>query len=140
MFERALIPVDIAPGHEPVLDLVTRVLAPGGHVTLVHVIELIAGLPRDDDPAFYRRLENSAVHHLTRYLERSASQGGRWTQAVLFGDRAAEVIRLARDSGADLIALRTHRIDPTDPATGWATLSHKIAALAPCPVLLVKGA
>ena len=140
MFKKILVPIDLGGGHESAVDLAISLLSPeGGHITLVHAIEVIAGLSRDDDPAFYRRLEQAADHHLAQYLTRNGASHIA-SQRVIYGDRAAEILRLAEDSATDLIVLRSHRIDPREPAAGWATLSHKIAALASCPVLLVKSA
>jgi hypothetical protein len=38
----------------------------------------------------------------------------------------------------DLILLRSHPVGTDAPNRGWATLSYRVAVLAPCPVLLVK--
>ena len=139
MFKNVLLPVDLGPGHEAAVDLALRLLGPaGGHVTLVHVIEVIAGLSRQDAPGFYGRLEDAAHRQLDQYLKRKGAAHVA-AKRVVYGDRSAEVLRLADECGADLIVLRSHRIDPRDPSAGWATLSHKIAALAACPVLLVKS-
>lgn len=139
MFKNILVPVDLGPGHESAVDLALRLLGPaGGHMTLVHAIEVIAGLSRDQDPSFYGRLEEAAHKHLDHYLKRKGAAHVA-QKRVVYGERGPEILRLAEECGADLIVLRSHRINPLDPSAGWATLSHKIAALAGCPVLLVKS-
>lgn len=139
MFKNIVVPVDLGPGHEPAVDLAVSLLKPeGGHMTLVHAVEAIKGLPQEQAPSFYSRLEAAAQEHLGQYLKRKGALHVA-TLRVLNGDRAIEILRLAEECAADLIVLRSHRIDPRDPSAGWAALSHKIAALAPCPVLLVKA-
>ena len=46
--------------------------------------------------------------------------------------------RIAEATGADLIVMRSHQVDPAEPTQGWGTISHKIAILAQCPVMLMK--
>jgi nucleotide-binding universal stress UspA family protein len=72
---------------------------------------------------------------LGRYLE---EQQVPRREAILYGNRAAEIVRYAMETGIDLIVLSSHRIDPKDPATGWGTMSYKVGFLSQCPVLLVK--
>jgi hypothetical protein len=57
---------------------------------------------------------------------------------VLYGNRGAEVVRYARESGTDLILLTAPRFDPQNPAASWGGMSYKFSLFAPCPVLLVK--
>jgi nucleotide-binding universal stress UspA family protein len=58
---------------------------------------------------------------------------------VLFGNRAVEVARHAKEMDCDLIVLTCPPFDPEKPGLSWASLSWKISLLATCPVLLVKG-
>ena len=47
-------------------------------------------------------------------------------------------IEEAKKLNADLIVIRSHRIDTKDSEPGFGTLSYQIGIFAQCPVLLVK--
>lgn len=139
MFQKILVPVDLTDAHQQTLDIAARLAAQGGgQVVLLHVIELLTGLPREEEPDFYQRLERKAQAHLERLLRRLGERNVPARAEVLYGERAREILRYAVAEGVDLVVLTSHRIDPANPETRWGTLSHKVGLLAPCPVLLVK--
>ncbi|MCS6850832.1 MAG: universal stress protein [Gemmataceae bacterium] len=139
MFHKVLVPLDLTDKHGPAIDLALRLVRPGeGEVILLHVVELIPGLPLEEEREFYTRLEQTARAHLKRYGERLSQAKISWREVVICGNRAWEIARQAADGGADLIVLTAPRIDPDNPAAGWASMSYKVSVLAPCPVLLVK--
>jgi len=138
MFARILVPMDFTPKNKAALR-VARDLARdhGSRVTLLDVVERIEHLPLQGLRGFYRRLEARAAKELARAGKRLGDAAEvHWE--VLFGRRAAEIVRYATDLHVDLIVLSSHRVDPRTPGKGWAALSHQVALLAPCPVLLVK--
>jgi nucleotide-binding universal stress UspA family protein len=135
MFQQIVVPVDLTDAHRRALDIAAALAAQsGGQVTVLHVIELIAGLSREEGKDFYDRLEQKARNHVVRL---TASHKG-WQAEVIFGNRAVEIVRFAQERGADLIVLTSHRIDPQQGLANFGTLSHKVGILSPCPVLLVK--
>ncbi len=138
MFHKIVVPVDLTDRHGPVLDLAARLASGSAEVVVLHVIEVLHGLGREGDPEFYRRLETKANRHVGLMVE--ALRGKKVTARgeVLYGDRADEIVRFARQEGADLIALASHPVDPARPGAGWGTLSYRVGLLATCPVLLVK--
>jgi nucleotide-binding universal stress UspA family protein len=139
MFHKLLLPVDLTDRHGQALAAATDLARPGGgEVTLLHVIEVIPGLTMEEEKPFYQRLEKAARKHLDGLGGRFAKAGVRWRPEIRFGARAAEVVRHAAETGADLIVLTSPRFDPERPAAGWGSLSHKIGLLSACPVLLVK--
>jgi nucleotide-binding universal stress UspA family protein len=138
MFKKALVPVDLTETHQQSLDVAARLAAPDGAVVLLHVIEVLHGLSREEEPAFYQRLERKARAHLDHLRRRLEGRAVGVAAEVAFGQRGREVIRFATQEGVDLIVLTSHRVDPTDPGTRWGSLSYQIAFLAPCPVMLVK--
>lgn len=139
MFKQILVPVDLTDGHGRALEIAAELAGPGGgQVTLLHAVELIAGLSPEEGKDFYGRLEKKARAHVANLGERLAAHKVAWKAEVVFGKRAAEVLRYARQSGTDLIVLTSHRIDPQQGAVGFGTLSHTVGILSPCPVLLVK--
>jgi nucleotide-binding universal stress UspA family protein len=139
MFKKILLPVDLSDRHQRALDAATDLAKQStGEVTLLHVIEVIAGLSMEEEKNFYKRLEKSARDHLAQLSDRLKGQRIAWRTEILYGHRGPEVIRYAAEKGADLIVLTSPRIDLNNPGVGWGSLSYKIGMLSPCPVLLVK--
>jgi len=139
MFKRILLPLDLTDKHQPALDIAVDLARQSkGKIILLHVIELIAGMPVAEEEEFYGRLEHSARTHLERYGAGLTRRRVAWEGKVLIGNRPTEVARYAMDGKADLIVLTAPQIDASNPAVGWGSLSYKVGILAPCPVLLVK--
>ena len=139
MFQKILVPVDLTDAHQPALEIAAR-LAQGndGEVTLLHVVEVIAEMWAAEGRDFYTRLEQRARDHLARLGHSLETNGIPRREEVVFGHRAPEIVRYAAEVGADLIVLKSHRIDLENPSAGWGTVSYKVGILAQCPVLLVK--
>jgi nucleotide-binding universal stress UspA family protein len=139
VFQQILVPVDLTDAHGRALDIAADLATQGGgQVTVLHVIELIAGLSHEEGKDFYGRLERKARQHVAGLAARLAARQVACRTEVAFGNRAVEILRHAQQHGTDLIVLTSHRIDPQQGAVGLGTLSHKVGILAPCPVLLVK--
>ena len=139
MFKQILVPVDLTDAHGRALDIAAELAGPGGgQVTVLHVIELIAGLSHEEGKDFYGRLERKARKHVAGLGARLAAREVACRAEVAFGNRAAEILRYAQQNGTDLVVLTSHRIDPQQGAVGLGTLSHSVGILSPCPVLLVK--
>jgi universal stress protein A len=139
MFEKILVPVDLSDGNLRAIET-SRDLAleTGGEVTLIHVIEML-DLPFEELAAFYDRLEKKAVNAMRELAEPVRAAGVQVHHRIEYGKRAETIVEFAEENDADLIILNSHRVQLDDPGAGWATLSYKIAILAQCPVLLVKG-
>jgi universal stress protein A len=139
VFKNILVPVDLTDVHQPALDIAARLAkANDGEVTLLHVVEVIGEVWATEDREFYTRLEQMARDHLARLGHALEARGVPRREEVVFGHRAPEIVRYAGEGGADLIVLKSHRIDLENPAAGWGTVSYKVGILAQCPVLLVK--
>jgi nucleotide-binding universal stress UspA family protein len=139
MFKHILLPVDLSDKHQQAMTTAVELAQQaGGQITLLHVIEVIAGLSLEEEKPFYRGLEKAARDHLGRLGEHLKSQRITWQAEVRLGHRAPEVVRYAQERGADLIVLTSPPVDPKDPGPGWGSLSYKIGVLSATPVLLVK--
>lgn len=139
MFRNILLPLDLTDRHEAVLDIAAELARQsGGTVTLLHVIEVIPGLPVEEEQAFYQRLEKAARKHLQKCSSYLSKLGISCRQEVILGQRAAEIARVAATRDCDLVILTAPRLDPERPGAGWGSLSYKVGLLARCPVLLVK--
>jgi universal stress protein A len=139
MFQKILLPVDLSDRHGRAVESAARLAAQnGGEIVLLHVIELIPGLPFEDEKAFYGRLEKLAAAQLEKVSRLLKPKSVRCRHEILFGNRGAETIRYARENNVDLIIVTSPLIDPEHIAIGWGSLSYKIGLAATCPVLLVK--
>jgi nucleotide-binding universal stress UspA family protein len=140
MFKRLLLPLDLTTKHDKVVQTAAGLAKQsGGSVTLLHVIELIAGLSRDEERAFYDRLHKKAQQHLDRIGQTLAAQKVSWQAEIQYGHRVQETIRYGHEKNCDLILLTSPTFDPAQPGVGWGSLSYKIGVLSPIPVLLVKA-
>lgn len=138
MFRRVLVPVDLTEKNHRAIEVAAELAGKDGEVTLLHVIERIEGVPDEELEGFYRALERRAGDVLSGWRQELGDRGVRAHSEIALGRRAPEIVRLAQDRDADLIVLGSHRVDPERPAEGLGTISHKVALLAQCPVLLVK--
>jgi nucleotide-binding universal stress UspA family protein len=137
VFGRVLVPVDLTPKNRLAVEGACRVLAPGGELVLVHVVETLV----DDAPeveAFYGLLERKAREELSGLMDLARESGATARSEVLLGHRAEEIVRAAEREQADLIVLASHQLDPERPLAEGLTLSYRVALFAPCPVLLMK--
>lgn len=139
MFRNILVPVDITPKNRRAVE-VARGLAKssGGRVTLLHVIETL-DLPFEELKEFYDRLQARATRDMEELSRPLREADVPFQGQVLYGERDRKIVEFATREGSDLIVLDSHRIEPGKPGRGITTLSYRVAILAPCPVLLVKG-
>jgi universal stress protein A len=138
MFKKILLPVDLTDGHARSLDIAAGLAAGGGEVTLLHVIELIAELSDEEGKEFYGRLERAARDHLAKVGGQLDERRVAWRSEVVYGKRAQEILRHARENESDVIVVTSHRVNLQDPTAGWGTLSYTVGIFSQCPVLLVK--
>src|SRR5262249_62116197 len=136
MFKKILVPVDLTEAHARSLDIAAGLAAQGGgEITLLHVIELIAGLSDEEGNAFYGKLERAARDHLARLGSQLDGRRVSWHSELAYGNRAQEVLRHAREKGSDVIVLTSHRVNLQEPGAGWTTLSYTVGIFSQCPVL-----
>lgn len=139
MFKSLMVPVDLSDRHEKALRAAMELAAlSNGQITLLHVIEVVHGLPVEDDPEFYKRLETTSQEYLAATLKRLQSDRVSCKIAIRVGERGPDVLKYAVEEGIDLIVVSSHPIDPAAPGSGWLSLSYLIGIGAPCNVLLIK--
>ncbi len=138
MFRRLLVPVDLSGRSHEALSVARELVSPGeGELTLLHVIETIEGSDEELE-AFYSRLEQRARGVLDELASQIPDEGPQIRGEVTYGRRSLEIVAFAERHGHDLIVIGSRRIDQEQPASGWPSLSHQVAILAQCAVLLVK--
>lgn len=138
MFRKILIPVDFSEKNETALASAVEVAGRGGEVLLLHVIEEVEHISRDEMADFYHQLESRARTRLEALGKKLTASGVGARHAVLYGKRAEAIVSYADEQEVDLLLLSSHRVDRDHPALGWGTISYRIAIMARCPVLLVK--
>ena len=139
MFQKILVPLDVAKKNQPALAAAAEVARQHrGTILLLHVIERIEHVPEEELKSFYQRLEQGVQRELSAAARSLAEQGVTASTHIVFGRRAEEVVRFAIQEHVDLIVLRSHRYDLQTAKFPVGTLSHQIAVLAQCAVLLVK--
>jgi nucleotide-binding universal stress UspA family protein len=138
MFRHLLVPTDLTDRTVKALDVAIAISAGQAQVTLLHVIETIAGAEFEEFSSFYHKLEKQAREKLNDIVARSRTSRGPVDVAIVYGARTEEVLRFTRSEGIDLIVLASHPVDPSEPHHGLGTMSYKLGILAPCAVLLVK--
>ncbi|MCF8061315.1 MAG: universal stress protein [Deltaproteobacteria bacterium] len=139
MFKTILVPTDFQEKNRGALDVSVRMaLWEQGRVLLLHVIETIDDAGEGEFEAFYDRLRKQAVKKMNDMAARYTDRQVRIDRHIVFGKRVREIVGFAGEHGVDVIVLASHKIDPANPVEGWATLSYRVAILAPCHVLMVK--
>jgi nucleotide-binding universal stress UspA family protein len=138
MFRRILLPLDLSERQSRAVEVAGRLADPACSIVLLHVIAEIEGVPADELDEFYAGLRSRAEQVLQRHADRLAGQGLHSRIEICIGRRGAEILRVAEAEDCELIALASHRIEPDRPGGGLGTLSHQVALLAPCDVLLVR--
>ena len=139
MFKSILLPVDLSDRARRAVDFARRFASlHDGSVILLHVIETIRDVPFEDLEEFYRRLEGKARTGMSELGEPLRQAGLEVEQIITYGRRTQEIVAHARNHAVDLILLASRRLDPADPSAAWASISHQVALLADCPVLLIK--
>lgn len=139
MYQHFIVPVDLSDRNTTAVETAKEfALLTQGRVTLLHVIETL-DLPYDEVAEFYTRLEDEAAVKLENVCRSLADSGLEFERRIVLGDPATEIVEFAAQTDDSLIVLRSHRVDPSAPAHGWATLSYKLAILATSPILLVKN-
>lgn len=138
MYKRILVPLDFTPANREALDRAHALLADGGELILLHVIEAIPHLDEKEDRDFYDRLRSVAEHKIVRWTSAARKDGVHYRDLIELGKRAPEIVRVATDESADLIVMNSHRPNPKNPQIRMGTTSHWVAVWANCPVMLLK--
>lgn len=139
MFKRILIPTDLQEKSRRALDLAVQLaVREQGHLFLLHVIETLDDAEEDAFKTFYERLSKRAAKAMNDMAGLYADRPVHIDPHIVFGKRVREIVRFAHERRVDLILLGSHKIDPSNPAEGWATISYRVAILAPCHVMMVK--
>ncbi|MCA9778125.1 MAG: universal stress protein [Candidatus Eremiobacteraeota bacterium] len=128
-----LVGTDFSAGSDGALNTASNLLASGGSVHLLHVLEPVDD-PDSEDPetqTFYRELEQKSQQKLADQLSRSGLEA---RSSVRIGARHLTLMEVAEELDADLIVLGSR---PMGPDSKLLSVSHKVALTSTRPVLLV---
>jgi hypothetical protein len=129
--------VDLTDRHGATLELTARLVAGGREVVGLHVIEVIRGLTREEDPDFYRRLEEKANRHVGVQVEALRGKNVAARGEVRYGNRSGKSSPPPRGRGPT--SSPSPRTRPTQRVLGGTWLAQPPGRrTAACPVLLVK--
>ncbi|HHX91538.1 MAG TPA: universal stress protein [Paracoccus sp.] len=133
MYKNILVPVAYEAGHDAKAELAAarKLVAPGGVVTLLHVMDPVPFFAVDYMPEGYRDELIGAIH---ADLQRQADtlQDGR--VLVVEGDAAREILDWAQGNQVDCIVLATHRSD----TSLYGSTAARVVRYAPCAVHLLR--
>ena len=139
MYRNILIPVDLSNKGAVAITAAAQVADPReASITLLHVIETLQDVEYEELEAFYRRIKEKAEKTLGRWTEELSAGGFEAGAEIVFGRRGPEILRYADERNVDLIVMTSHALDRARPPEGFGTLSHQLAALSRCAVLLAR--
>ncbi len=139
MFKKILVPVDFLEDNAQAVEIAVNIaLQAKGEVTLLHVIEIIAGSSFKEFQEFYAKIEQQSQKEMESLVEPHENNVINIETRIVYGNRTEEILGHAEKNENDLIILNSHRIDFDNPTSGWGTISHKVGILSQCPVMLVK--
>jgi len=139
VFKNILVPVDFSEETVAALSTAaTLALSGKATMTLLHVIESVELVPQAELQSFYDQLSAVAQRQMDSAVDHLQEQGLTVRSKILIGRRGEEIVRYAAGHSIDLIVCGSHRFDPEQPSYAIGTVSHTVAILAQCAVLLVK--
>ncbi len=142
--QRVLCSTDFSqPSHEGLVAAVEFAVHFGADMLLVHVIPVLPALPPDPNyvfnvPEYELALHADANDRLCALAQETVAKGIKTRTMVGHGDAGHEIVRIAKEEGADLIVIATNG------TTGWrhgvfGSVAEKVVRLAHCPVLTVRA-
>lgn len=130
-----LIPVAI--DHEPLterkLEMARQMLAPGGRITLLTVLEQVSGFAAEFDTTW---TENHLTKKIMEKLKQVAGGAPDITCEVTTGKPGMRIAEYAGEMGADLIIVGSHRPGLQDYFLG--STASRVVRRAPCSVLVMR--
>jgi nucleotide-binding universal stress UspA family protein len=139
MYDSILVPVDLSSTNEYVLDTAQELGATDQtRIQLLHVIETL----QDEEPGemdeFYEELREDAEAKMEAWAAEMDANGFEVQSTIVYGERGPKVTEVADEEDADLIVMRSHKVERDDSEAQVGTVSHQVAVFAPCSVYLVR--
>ncbi len=137
--QNILCPTDFTPSSSHAIELASKLLAPGGTLTLLHVLDLA-------DRFTGRTHVDPTIASIARASLEIASQRAEWLRgpsrtirtASCVGNPGAQILEaIDRDPSIDLVAIGTH--GRTGLMRVLGSVAEKIVRHATCPVLVARS-
>jgi nucleotide-binding universal stress UspA family protein len=143
-FKNILCPTDFSePSYEGLKYAIELAARFGAELSVVHVLPVVPPLPPDPNyvfevPEYERALHLEAEGKLRALTEEMVPKEIRVRTLIGHGNAGNEIVRIAKDEGADLIVIATHGL------TGWrhlvfGSVAERAVRAAACPVLTVRA-
>jgi nucleotide-binding universal stress UspA family protein len=146
MLKHILVPLDSSELAETALPYAKQILAEGGHITLLIVIQPPT-LYLDDYGAYLTiwgttleqqlgKLRWQAQVYLNTIVFRLESMKGHIESIIKVGYPSIQIIELAKDRSIDAIVMSTHG---KTGLSRWllGSVTQKVVSAAPCPVFII---
>ncbi|MBV0914255.1 universal stress protein [Anianabacter salinae] len=131
--------IPIAIDHEPVvaekIAIARRMLAPGGRITLLTVLEQISGFAAEFVTV---KSENHLTARVMDRLKSVAGEAPEFDCLVATGKPGLRITEIAREIGADLIIVGAHSPSAVDYFLG--STAARVARRASCSVYILRAA
>lgn len=138
MYQNILVPVDLTDKNAIAVEHALKLADRGkSTVTLLHVIETL-DLPFEEVEDFYKQLASKARRKLRQLGKMASGRGPELRYETSYGRRARAILDHIVDHENDLVVITSHRVEPGDPPSTWMTISHQVALLANCSVLVLR--
>jgi nucleotide-binding universal stress UspA family protein len=138
---RILVPVDFSNSSAQALrHAAKRAAESRGSLIVVHVVPADygwLGIGRNELRDLDRSLQRQASDRLRAFADENVGDNVAVDLEVRVGQPAEEIIAAARDSKCDSIMLSTRGLTGLDRYL-IGSVAHRVAQLAPCPVVLLR--
>lgn len=138
---RILVPVDFSDSSARALrHAAKRAAESDGSVIVVHVVPADygwLGIGRNELRDLDRSLQRQASERLRTFADENVGDDVAADLEVRVGQPAEQIIAAARDSKCDSIMLSTRGLTGLDRYF-IGSVAHRVAQLAPCPVVLLR--
>lgn len=139
-FQHILIPLDFTERNDAVLEAAYDLAAETNtRLTLIHVVEPIGDGSDKELATFTQKLSKDAEEQLRARAARFDDLDISIACENRVGKRNAEIVAFATDEKVDLILMNTHLITAETAPRSAFSLSHQVALLAPCAILMMKS-
>jgi nucleotide-binding universal stress UspA family protein len=132
MYERILVALDASPADEAIIEHVAEL----AHVHGAHVVLLRVAHSHTRDGLAHEVAESE--EYVRRIAEKLTARGVPAEADVVQGEPVEEIIREARERGADLIAMSTHGHRKLYDLI-FGSVAEEVRHEVSIPVLLVRG-
>ncbi len=138
---RVLVPVDFSDSSARALrHASSRAAESGGSLIVIYVVPADygwLGFGRNELRDLDRSLQRQAADRLRVFADENVAKNVPADLEVRIGQPAEEIIAAARESKCDSIMLSTRGLTGLDRLL-IGSVAHRVAQLAPCPVVLVR--